>query len=355
MNKKVLVGIPVKHHVLLAEDEIQGLKDIGYTCYTIVYSRNDQSVSKINKLLGVFKRSFRMVEALYKFSPDLLYLNSRFEPVATMRDFISIAVIRMVYFKKLKIAVKTHGSDLSVLSDNSFFTRCIMLPFITRHVDIWFFLSQDEKDIIGKYNSTMHDKVYITSNIINPARSVASDDFKKRYMLDGNKFNILFAGRIVKEKGVFDIIKSIPLLEYRNDCNFIFVGDGPDFEELKILADTLNVTKLIRFLGFIPDEECDHFYANTDVLLFPTFFNEGFPMVLFKSVASGLPVITTKIRAAKDHLQSPDNVIWVAAESATAIANAITLLYNNQPLRETMSKNNKKMVQNLHVAGFVQK
>jgi glycosyltransferase involved in cell wall biosynthesis len=142
---------------------------------------------------------------------------------------------------------------------------------------------------------------------------------------------------------VFSLLKSIPLLDCKENCQFLFVGDGPDFKELVQSAETLGVTAWTRFLGYIPDHECDHFYANADMLAFPTFFNEGFPMALFKSVAAGLPVITTRIRAAKDHLSDPENVLWVDGESPESVAIAIAALYKNRGLRETMSANNRQI------------
>jgi glycosyltransferase involved in cell wall biosynthesis len=187
------------------------------------------------------------------------------------------------------------------------------------------------------------NKIFITANIIDPGRSVASAAFREKYDLDERKFKVLFCGRIVREKGVFALLKSIPMLSCKDDCLFVFVGDGHHLQELKQLAEDLQVTAYTRFPGFVPDHECDHFYANADMLAFPTFFNEGFPMALFKSVAAGLPVITTRIRAAKDHLTAPDNVLWVEGESAESVANAIGTLYEDHALRIAMSQNNRQI------------
>jgi glycosyltransferase involved in cell wall biosynthesis len=341
MSKRILVGVPPKHHVLLSFDEITGFTDLGHTCRSVLYGRNDFSLGKVNKLVGVVKRTINIVKELYSFSPDILYLNSRFDLHGTTRDFLTVLLIKLLYWRKLKIVIKTHGSDPLVLQRPGFFFRRIVIPYLLKQVDAWFFLSQEEKEIIRNYNPMLADKIFITANIVDPERSVTSMEFKKRYALDDSQFKVLFVGRMVREKGVFSLLKSIPQLECKDDCLFIFVGDGPDLRELKELSSTLGVTKQTRFLGYIPDEECDHFYANADMLAFPTFFNEGFPMALFKSVAAGLPVITTRIRAAKDHLSAPDNVLWVDGESPESVAEAISTLYRNHELRMVMSRNNK--------------
>jgi glycosyltransferase involved in cell wall biosynthesis len=218
-----------------------------------------------------------------------------------------------------------------------------VIPFLRDHVDAWFFLSSEEKELVRQYDPVLARKIFITANIVDPGRSVASLAFREKYSLDESKFKVLFVGRIVREKGVFSLLESIPLLSCKEDCQIIFVGDGPDMEALKKEAEALKVTAYTRFPGFIPDHECDHFYANADILAFPTYFNEGFPMALFKSVAAGLPVITTRIRAAKDHLSAPDNVLWVDGESAQSVAKAIDTLYDNHALRKAMSQNNRQI------------
>lgn len=343
MKKRILVGVPPIHHVLLSKDEIQGLTGLGYTCKSVLYGRNNYRANKIIKLAGVVTRALKIVKELYAFSPDILYLNSRLEFDGSTRDFITTLLIRLLYFRKLKIIVKTHGSEPSILQSRSFFFKRMVIPWLQRNIDAWFILSQEEKDIVARYNPALASKIYITANIIDATRSVQSASFKKRYNLDDSKFNILFVGRIVREKGVFSLLESIPMLDFREHCQFVFVGDGPDMQELQTRAQKLNVSAYTRFVGFVPEEECDHFYANADLLALPTFCNEGFPMALFKSVAAGLPVITTQIRAARDHLSAPENALWIDGQSPESVAKAITILYKDHALRQAMSKNNRQI------------
>jgi glycosyltransferase involved in cell wall biosynthesis len=341
VNKKILVGIPPKNHIVLAFDEIKGFTELGYTCDTIVYGNNSGSLSGLKRLQKVVINAFKIVSKLYRFSPDFLYLNSRFEPVATSRDFVTLLIVRLCYLKRVRVVIKSHGSDLSILTNEAFLYKRIIMPFMEKVVDAWFFLSNEEKEVIRRENTALSEKCYVTTNIIDPERSISSEQFRAKYKLDEEKFKILYVGRMVREKGIFDILKSIPLLRFKENCLFVFVGDGPNFEELKSFAEAQGLGAFVHFTGFIADEECDHFYANTDLLVYPTFDTEGFPMALFKSVAAGLPVITTQIRAAKDHLTSGQNVLWVEANSPSAIAAAVSRIYNNKSAVSEMSANNK--------------
>jgi glycosyltransferase involved in cell wall biosynthesis len=113
--------------------------------------------------------------------------------------------------------------------------------------------------------------------------------------------------------------------------------------EAKTEADRLHVQKHLRFPGFIPEAAMKKYYANSDVLVFPSWHPEGFSMAIFQSVAAGLSIVTTKIRAAADYLHEPDNCLWVEPENLAEVAKAILQLKNNDTLRKTMSDNNKRL------------
>jgi len=342
MKKRILIGIPPKEHVILALDEFDGLQKNGNYCETVNYTRNKWNATILDRIYGVLLNAVNVVMKLYEVKPDILYLNSRVNSLGIVRDFISLVLFRILYWHKLKIIIKSHGSDTSFMEGNPFFYSRIIAPFVSSQVDAYLMLSQEEKLNLLKSFPKLKGKVYVTTNIIDSNRSVKSEDFKKSNNLKENKFNFLFVGRMVKEKGVFSILKAIPHFEGRDNSKFIMVGNGDELENLKILAKELNIEKYLHFTGFIEEVECDHFFANCDALVFPS-LDEGFSMVLFKSIASGLPVITTQIRAAKDQLKEPDNCLWVDGTSELSVAEALNSIYNNQNIRIQMQKNNKQL------------
>lgn len=340
MKTKILVGTPSATHINLAMDEVQGLTKIGYKCDTFIYTRNKPLESKLIKLIGVIKNSFKLIRLLYQLKPDILYLNSRFGLMGTTRDFITTVFIRLFYWNKLNIAIKTHGSDFSFLFKKSFFFNSIIIPYLSKHVMLWFFLSNEEKTKIAELAPEIAQKAYVTGNIIDPARSVKSDSFMAQQGLNDNRFKFFFAGRMIAEKGIFSIIRAIPNFKYKDESVFILAGNGEEYDEVKKEIKQLQIEKYVHLTGFVAEEECDHFFANTDVLVFPTYFDEGFPMALFKSVGAGLPIITTKTRAAIDHLNEPDNCLWVDGKDSNTVVKALNKIYEDEDLRKKMMKNN---------------
>ena len=75
----------------------------------------------------------------------------------------------------------------------------------------------------------------------------------------------------------------------------------------------------MHFLGQIPEDEALDFYCGCDVLVFPTYHAEGFPMTVFQSLAGGLGIVTTRIRATADYLQEPENALFVPPRDPAAL------------------------------------
>ena len=66
-------------------------------------------------------------------------------------------------------------------------------------------------------------------------------------------------------------------------------------------------------------------------------------MTLFYAVAAGMPIITTRIRAAADYLEEPENCLWVEPRNPAMLAEKIALLLDNQELQESMRDSNRKL------------
>lgn len=323
-------------------DEVSGLRQLGNTCYTAQYGLNNPKASKLSRLIGVLRNTFSILRILYNTKPHLLYLNSRVEPVAGVRDFITIFVVKLFYRKRLKIAIKSHGSEYSHLKSNSFLYKKVINPYLNKNVDAWLMLSKEEQELMRHFIS-IPNRVFVTTNIVSDfeiSDSGVAHDFLNK--LPKDKFIVLFCGRIIKEKGCFDIVDSIPFIKDIDEMVFIFLGDGPELPTIKNIVEERCIQKHFLFTGWVDEAVSNSFFSRVNILLYPS-YSEGFSMVLFRAVASGIPVITTRIRAAADYLKEPDNVLWVKDGQPHEIGMAVTKLFEDHELRSRMSENNKQL------------
>src|SRR5262249_5299906 len=95
----------------------------------------------------------------------------------------------------------------------------------------------------------------------------------------------------------------------------------------------------VVFTGYITEKEVSSYLLTGDLFIFPTTHAEGFPNILFRAVSLGLPVVTTKIRAAAEYLREPENCLFSTDDPAN-IADKISEHIEDGSLRARMSASN---------------
>ena len=113
---------------------------------------------------------------------------------------------------------------------------------------------------------------------------------------------ILSVGEVNKNKNHKVGIEALAKLRDKNTY-YVICGRGPLMEAHKELAQSLGVGDRVVLTGYRTDVA--DFYKMADVFLFPS-FREGLPVAVMEAMASGLPVIATKIRGSSDLVQQGD-------------------------------------------------
>jgi len=186
-------------------------------------------------------------------------------------------------------------------------------------------------------------KLFLVSNVVN-GNALADNRDLPRDLPETDVPQLLFIARFIPEKGLVDVIRACDLLRQRGvKFMLLCLGDGPARRGAEREVNRLGLQSYVRFIGHINEEEAAAFYATGTVLVFPTYHSEGFSMTIFNAAAAGLPIITTRIRAAADYLQEPDNCLWAMPRRPNMLAEKILDLLGNSELRLRMSQNNRQL------------
>jgi len=122
--------------------------------------------------------------------------------------------------------------------------------------------------------------------------------------------DIIFAGRLIKEKNVDVLIKAINLIKKEvPNVKCMIIGDGPEKRRLERLAKDLGMDNNTKFTGFLNDyNEVISYMKSSKVFVLPS-TREGFGIVALEANACGLPVVTVnhKKNAACDFIRDGDN------------------------------------------------
>jgi glycosyltransferase involved in cell wall biosynthesis len=149
-------------------------------------------------------------------------------------------------------------------------------------------------------------------------------------------FTVMFAGRVERYKGVFDLLDIAAILESREPGRFVFeiCGTGSALDELRKAVAERGQTRLIRLMGWLSREQMAHAYGRSHVVITPTTssFEEGFCQVAAEAILAGRPLVASRVCPAIDHLGGA--VVEVRPDDIEGYAEAIKRLANNSALYE---------------------
>jgi glycosyltransferase involved in cell wall biosynthesis len=187
-------------------------------------------------------------------------------------------------------------------------------------------------------------RIHVVPNAVDWAR------FRSGSWPRAGQARLLFIGRMVEGKGLEDVIQAVHGLrcEGRN-VSVVCVGDGPARLAAEEQSRRLGLEAAVRFTGSLPEAETTRFYLESTLLAFPS-HNEGFSMTIFHSLAAGLPIVTTRIRAAADHLREPENCLWVEPGNIAQLAARIGWLLDRPSVMARMSEANQALARRFDAA-----
>jgi len=293
----------------------------------------------INRFQRVLRTARRFQELVSSGNYDLIHLNTSFDTMAVLRD---VAVLRRLPRRSTKLFLKFHGSDGDLLTTNNPVLRGMTNYLLARADGIGVLSSEERDNFLGA--GVSERKLFQVKNVVEPIAATRSPDFREAIGIGPDTPLLLFIGRFIPAKGLLDCVYACKIIAERGQKVLLFcVGDGPARAAAEAAVRRLDLESSVRFSGYIPEADAAGFYANSTMLLFPTYHYEGFPMVIFNAAAAGLPVITTQIRAAADFLREPDNCLWVEARNPEQLADKIALLLTDPQLREQMGQNNRAL------------
>jgi phosphatidylinositol alpha-1,6-mannosyltransferase len=126
-------------------------------------------------------------------------------------------------------------------------------------------------------------------------------------------------------------------------ARWVVVGDGPLRPELEARARSLGVDDLVSFVGFVPPEERDLWYARSHVFAMPSRLEpgsagEGFGIAYMEASAHGLPVVAGDAAGALDAVQDGTTGLLVRPDDPAAVASALIRLIEDRELASALGE-----------------
>jgi len=179
------------------------------------------------------------------------------------------------------------------------------------------------KESYDYYTSLGHKVIQIPNAI--DISSLSSDEDRKY------EKQVLFAGRLSKEKGIktlIEICKKLP-----HDIHLIIIGDGPEVENVKKLEWSKNN---IHYLGSKNHQQTISLIKGSDVLVQPS-FSEGISTTILESMACKTAIVASNVGGNLELIQDQESGILVEPINPEMFCEKIIELISDKSLRNKLT------------------
>ncbi len=319
---------PVPKHTPIL---VEGLRSLGATVTVEHWGRHHDREGTAAKLASRFG-DIRRVRALLRGGNfDLLLVKTAHDWNTLTRDIALLAAVRGV---RPPAILQFHGSDPGGLA-----SLPRLHPFrlatarLMRLVDGSLVLSEEEKRMWQAAFPRARFEVVKNPFVPLPAVETPEDG--------GPRPVFLFVGRLMPEKGVFEVLEAFAHLAAEAPARLVVAGDGPSADAVRQRAEALGIADAITVTGYLGPEALARVYAQADIFVLPTYWKEGFPTAILEAMQAGLPVITTAVRGAADHLVEGKHALYVPPRDPGALAAAMRRLRDDAGLRGALGAANR--------------
>lgn len=262
-----------------------------------------------------------------------------------------------------RIIAKLAGVPVIIYTAHGFYFHENMNPFvyklyfyiekfICRWTTDWLFLQSKEDAIIAFRNRFIKNlnKIIHIGNGVVPENFLTGEirNYQRKVLniADDEKV-ITFIGRIVKEKGILDLIKAFHIASSQHsNIKLLIIGDILESDRDKktklLIKEYIRNYRLkdkILFLGFRDD--IPQLLSATDIFVLPS-YREGMPRSIIEAMMSGKPVIATNIRGCREEVVDGETGILVSPGDVNGLARAMDTLINNPELAKQMGIKGRK-------------
>lgn len=184
------------------------------------------------------------------------------------------------------------------------------------------------------------------------------EEFRRRYSIYEDDFVVIFAGRLIREKGALEVIEAIKLCN-RPKIKLLIVGSGfyradiVDDYLLELKNASISIIDKVIFTGYIDYADMPYIYKIGNVAVLPSIWNEPAGMTMVEAVISGLPLITTNSGGIPEYI--PNNVAVILDRDQELVNNlkhAICRIMDDRYFSELLCSNGEILKDELNRKNF---
>lgn len=247
----------------------------------------------------------------------------------------------ITFFIKVKVIINVTGLGSIYLRKNVINNLIIKInKYLFKKAYFIFF--QNDNDRIYICN---HDKYLLNISGIIPGSGINLEKFNYSTLLKEHK-NYIFIGRIIKDKGIIELLNSIKKIKKKIEINFQIIGNIDQFNPSTIDYKSFGSWRDLKIFDYFKHQDnVYNFIKNSQCLILPS-YREGCSRVIMEAMAIGRPVITTNVPGCNNLIKDGINGFLVKPKNTNSLYEAI-VKFNNLSYEEKlkMGQNGRKIIE----------
>ena len=282
-----------------------------------------------------------VARSLKRVAPDVIICGG-YNYVASWQTLLWAGIHHVPIFlwSESNLQDQRHGRILVELSKGKFLRRCDGFVVPGHSAREYLRALKVKDDLIFTAKNAVDNDLFARL-----AAVVRDDAAARRRALNLPDRYFLFVGRLVRDKGVFDLLSAYAKLDERVRQNIavVFAGEGLCRQELERQAKSISPGTVI-FPGFAQRDDLAAYYALADALILPT-YTDPWGLVVNEAMACGLPVIVSSVAGcAADLVKDGWNGFLVPPGDVRALTRAMGTLAGDLPKLAAMGSNSRELI-----------
>lgn len=213
-----------------------------------------------------------------------------------LKPNILVSFLSFMNLINSKLITTVHTNITLDLNDKcSYYTNLIFSNIWRRAIlkhDLILCLNEENKDVVSRGNCEYQNKIFIVPNGIDRVKVKKIEDKNFISFIEGSDSIILGSACVLRKVKGIDLVLNV--LKKHNNLKFLIIGEGPELNKLKKIANDYGIMERVLFLGF--KDNPNDYMSYVDIAIFPS-ISEGFPLSLIEAMSLGIPCITSNISA----------------------------------------------------------
>jgi len=299
----------------------------------------------LKKFIRLVFSPFQLVFFILRHRPVVVHINTSLNQKAYWRDLVYLLLVKLM---GRRTVYQIHGGVCQIhtgASPRDFFPSSILMTRLLKQAmlfsDAVTVLSSGELAAYRAFDARIN--VHLVPNAIDPA---GINDQPRVFNRD-QPLRLVYIGRLVRTKGLFEIIDALVLLKNQGRrFHFTVAGGGADDIELRSATTKAGLDDHVEFLGSVFGEPKNRLWLESDIFVFPTYHYEGLPYAILEAMAAGCVPVTTPVAAIPDVIEDGLHGLLIPSQDPQRLASAIIQLDDNREQLVTMAGSCRKHILN---------